>query len=303
MELRQIRYFLVLAEELNFSRAAERLHITQPPLTRQIQQLEDELGTVLFLRTPRHVELTAAGRTFLEEARKILSITDRAVERTQKAHRGELGRIDVGIYGSAVFSTIPRLLLTFRTRFPSVDITLHTMDKIEQVEALRDDRITIGFARIYPREPDITVEHVMEEAIWVAAHASHPLAAMEQVPVTALNGQPMILFPNFPRPSLADEVIAFCRAHGFQPKVVQEASDTVSAIALVSIGFGVALVPEAATNLHLPGLVYRPLEEPALNIGLSCAYRQGDVSPTLKEFLRIVRSHHETRARTVEPTS
>jgi len=289
MELRQIRYFLALAEELNFSRAARRLHITQPPLTRQIRQLEEHLGTPLFLRTSRRVELTAAGRTFLGEARGVLAVAERAAERAQMAQRGELGRIEIGIYGSAVFNIIPRLLLRFRTLFPKVDLELHTMTKVEQIAALRDERITIGFNRLFPPAVDIAVETVRQEAMWLAVHEGHHLAASPQVALAELDGEPLILFPSAPRPSMADEVIALCRAEGFQPRVVQETSDVVSAIALVAIGFGVALVPESATNVNLPGLVYRPLAAPRPQIELSCAYRRNDASPTLHEFLKIVR--------------
>lgn len=290
LEFRHLRYCVALAEEANFSRAAARLHITQPPLTRQIRQLEDELGVQLFVRTHKGVEITAAGETFLNDAYKILAFADQAAERTRKADRGELGRLDVGIFGSAVLNIIPRLLLNFRQMFPEVDITLHNLTKYAQIEALREGRLTIGFNRILPDETDMTVEPVINEEIVVALKAGHRLAAMAEIPLAELAGEPLILFPNQPRPSLADEVIAHCRAAGFHPQIVQEAGDVVVSVALVSIGFGVCLVPESGRNLQLPEVVYRPLQAPAPTIDLDCVYRTDDDSPILEAFLGIVHS-------------
>jgi DNA-binding transcriptional LysR family regulator len=149
MEIRQLKYFAVLAEELNFNRAAARLHMSQPPLTRQIQQIESELGAQLFLRLPRGLELTPAGASLQDDARRILGQLEVAKDRAGKAGRGQIGRLDVGIFGSAILNHIPRLLLQFRNRYPEVQISLHEQTKSEQLQALREKRITIGF-RTYP---------------------------------------------------------------------------------------------------------------------------------------------------------
>lgn len=295
METRQLRYFLAVAEELNFGRAANRLHISQPPLTRQIQQLEEQLGVQLFLRTPKGVELTAAGLLLLEDAGNILALTQRAQERAQLAGSGHLGRIDVGIFGSAMLNVIPRLLLTFRNLYPEVVLNLHNMNKTQMVEALRDRRLTIGFNRIIPASNDIVIERVLTEKILVAINRSHKLAYLREVPLMEISQVPLIVFPNHPRPSFADDVISLCHNEGFQPQIVQEVGDIVTAVSLVSSGFGISLVPESGANLKLPGVVYRPLKkDPSPSVDLSCIYRKDDPSPLLNAFLEIIRAFRDT---------
>ena len=170
MDLRRLKSFVVLAEELNFNRAAARLHISQPPLTRQIQLLETELGAPLFERQPKGLVLTAAGCTLLDDARRILGMADAAKDRAAQAGRGEIGRLDVGIFGSAIFHHIPRLLLQFRSRYPQVQISLHEQTKAEQIQALRERRLTIGFNRHVRPAPDLVVESVYQEPLLVALH-------------------------------------------------------------------------------------------------------------------------------------
>lgn len=289
MEFRHLRYFLALSDELNFGRAAKRLHISQPPLTRQIHQLEEEFGTELFVRTPKGVELTEAGRLFREEATKILALAQRTAERTQMAGLGQLGRLDVGIFGSAVLNVIPRLILEFRRQYPDVDIHLHNMKRPEQIEALKEGRLTVGFVRVFPDAPDMAVETVLKERLMVAINRDNELSRSREIPVLAFENQPLILFPSSPRPSLGDHVIALCHREGFQPRVAQEVEDVVTSIALVSCGFGVCVVPECATRLRLPRVVYRPLKGSNQIIELGCAYRPDDRSPILRSFLEVVR--------------
>lgn len=297
MNFRQIKYFVAVAQELNFGRAALALNISQPPLTRQIQQLEEEIGAPLFERTAKGVTLTQAGELLLQESLNIQSLVEQAVERTQRAAQGKLGRIDVGIFGSGVLSMIPRLLLRFRTAYPDVNIVLHAMNKTEQIEALRQHRITIGFNRMLEPIPDIRIELVKMEPLLVALPEGHPLAAEEAIPLAALKSHPMVMFPTGVKPNFIDRVMELCRQEGFQPKVSQEAGDAVTGVALVASGFGLALVPESATSLRLPGVVYRPLKNaPHAVVDLSCIYRQDDVSPILAAFLEIVRSHNDQAA-------
>ena len=165
MELRHLRYFCAVAKELNIGRAAATLHISQPPLTRQIQQLEDELGAQLFKRSVKGMELTDAGRTLYADAKNILALAELATERTRRAAQGLIGRLDVGIFGSGVFDVVPRVLLRFRQAFPDVKVVLHTLDKAEQFEALRERRITIGFDRVVPKFPGIGSRVVMWEKL------------------------------------------------------------------------------------------------------------------------------------------
>lgn len=296
-ELRQLKYFIALAEELNFRRAANRLHISQPPLTRQIQQMESDLGVELFTRTPRGVELTQAGKVLLEEATNIMALSERATERAQLAGQGQLGRMDIGIFGSATFDTIPKLILGFRSAHPNVNIVLHNMTKSEQINALRERRLTVGFNRFVAAEPDIATEIVYTENALVAIHRAHAFARKQEVNFKELKDQPLILYPRATRNSFADMVTTACREAGFEPRIVQEVDDVSTSIALVSSGFGVCVVPESARNLKLPGVVYRPLRKAKLlSIDLCCLYRKDDQSPILLEFLDIVRKFGSVRA-------
>ncbi|GAB3628334.1 LysR family transcriptional regulator [Pandoraea terrae] len=291
MDFRQIKYFIAVAEQLNFGRAALTLNISQPPLTRQIQQLEEEMGVHLFIRTPKGVELTQAGELFLQEALNIRSLLEQATERTQRAGQGRLGRIDVGIFGSGVLGTIPKLILQFRNAYPEVNVVLHTMTKGEQIEALRQRRITVGFNRLLEPLPDIETQLVRNERLLVAVNESHPLAREDAIPFRELKNHPMILFPSGMRPNFIDRVMDLCRREGFLPKVSQEVGDAVTGVALVASGFGICLVPESATTLRFPGVVYRPFKNaPQATVDLSCIYRRDDRSPLLMAFLEVVKS-------------
>jgi DNA-binding transcriptional LysR family regulator len=291
MELRLLRSFIVVAEELSIGRAAIRLHISQPPLTRQIQQLEQELGSELLLRTTRGVELTEAGRIFLEEARNIVALTEIASERTRKAGQGQLGRIDVGIFGSGIFGMIPAILMAYRQAYPEVNIVLHSMDKGEQINALRQRRINVGFNRLLQETPDINSEVILREALYLAVNLHHPFAQEERSDWKSLAGHPLVVFPSGTRPSFIDWVCDACRDEGFQPSIVQEVGDALNGVALVATGFGLCIVPESATNLKLPNVTYRPLIRHTIpTVDLSCIYRKDDSSPILESFLGIARA-------------
>ena len=303
MDLRHLKSFAVLAEELNFGRAAVRLHISQPPLTRQIQLMESELGARLFDRLPRGLALTAAGISLLDDARRILGLVDAAKDRAAQAGRGEIGRLDVGIFGSAIFHYIPRLLLQFRSLYPNVKIRLYEQTKVEQIQALRERRLTIGFNRHVRSEPDLVVETVYVEPLLVALHCEHPLAQQAAISVLELSQQPLILYPNNTREGFADHVVALFDHEGLQPQVELEVKDVVTAVALVSSGFGLCVTPEAASSLQLPGVVYRPLKaDPPPTVDLVCLYRLDDASPILTAFLETVRKlKPNTRAKDRSP--
>ena len=290
IEFRHLKYFVVLAEEMHFRRAALRLHISQPPLTRQIQQLEASLGVKLFNRSAKGVELTNSGELLLEEAQNILTLVEQAEERTKRADRGELGRLDVGIFGSAILDAIPKLLLAFRQAYPDVNIILHALSKDDQLEALRQRRITVGFNRFVEDQPDIASEVILHEPIYAALPDNDPLVEQPTVTLLDLASRPFVLFPNAGRPNFIDRVLQWCQREGFSPRVVQEVGDAVAGIALVASGFGVCLVSESATTLMMPRIVYRPVAgHDDLKIDLSCLYRRNDQSPILQAFLKIVR--------------
>lgn len=298
MDFRHLRYFIAVAEEENIGRAAARLHISQPPLTRQIHQLETQLGVQLFNRTPKGMELTTAGEMFLQEARNIRALVDQAVERTQRAGMGKLGRLDIGIFGSGILDKIPRLLERFRDLNPDVRLVLHNMEKHEQVEALRQRRINMGFSRLLSPLPDIAYETVACESLMIALNERHPLAAQSVVSFKSLANFPLILFPTGSRPSFIDKVIGLCHQVGFEPQIAQEVGDAVTAVALVARGLGASLVSESTEVLKLPGLTYRPLSGLPENAwaDLGCIYRPDDESPALGILLEIIREFRDGAA-------
>ena len=289
MDFKQIRYFLALAIDLNFTRAADRLHISQPPLTRQIQQLEANLGVLLFERTTRGVALTQAGLVFLEEARKIVALTDQAKNKTRLTHQGQLGRLDIGIFGSATLNVIPTLLIELRKTHPDIKISLQNTTKIQQIEAVREKRLDIGFNRVFPEVTDLAVETVLVENLFVAMNKNHPLARRRVLVVKDLINQPLILFPNNVYPTFADKVVSLCRNEGFTPNVAHEVEDVMTCIALVSADLGLSVVPASAVGLQLPDVRYHLLRSANATVDLSCVYRKDNSSPVLKAFLDIVR--------------
>lgn len=289
MDLKSMRYFLAVAEEGNFGRAAQRLHMAQPPLSRHIHALEEDLGTSLFVRTTKGARLTEAGQALLDEVPNLLALAQRARERARAAGRGLTGRIDVGLFGSGILDAIPRILARFHAARPEVKIVLHNLTKAEQLQALRERRITVGFNRLVPEEEDVAVKLVLREGLVVALPASHPLASRKRLRLRDLEGEPMILYPNIPLPGLAQEVAAAFRAEGVQLRVEQEVEDVLTTVALVAGGFGLAVTTVSATNLRLPGVVFRALASSHLaDLELSCLYRRGDRSPLLGAFLETV---------------
>jgi len=288
MELRHLRYFCAVARELNIGRAATTLNISQPPLTRQIQQLEDDVGAQLFKRSVKGMELTDAGHTLYAEAKNILALVELAAERTQRAARGLIGQLDVGIFGSGIFDVVPRVLLRFRQAFPEVKIVLHTMDKTEQVEALRKQRITIGFNRLVPKHPGIASRVVMREPLVAVVHETNPLAGRQSVSLRDLTDQPFVLFPSVARPNFSDFIVNQCQKHGFAPQVEQIVGDSVTGVALVASGFGVCIVPESVQAFQAKGVTFLPLTDSPLTIDVSCLYRDDDDSAVLQELLKII---------------
>ena len=206
MDLRDMRYFLAVAEEGHMGRAANRLHLSQPPLTRHIQALEEKLGVPLFLRTPKGMALTEAGLTLLQEVPNLLELAQQAAERTRLAGQGWIGRLDVGLFGSGVLDVIPRILAQFHQARPDVKIVLHNLTKDAQLQALRERRITVGFNRLVPAAPDISTMTVLRESLMVALPAVHPLSVLPSLRIRDLANVPLILYPNVPMRGLAQEV-------------------------------------------------------------------------------------------------
>lgn len=288
IEFRHLRYFVAVVESKSFRAAAQRLHVSQPPLTRQMQQLEELLGLALLERQPRGVELTAAGAVFFEEARNLLALAEQAIDRTQMAAQGQLGRLDVGVYGSAVFDAIPRVIQAFRLAHPRVEVVLHNLDRAGQIRALRERRLTVGFNRFFVEEPDLIWDVALHEQLNVAMHEAHPFAKRERLSFADLADQPLIVYPRTPRPSFIDQTLSLFHSRHLTPRIVQEVDDVVTAIALVSSGFGLTLASDSALTLRLPGIVYVPLEATDAQINLCMIRRANDDSALLRAFIDVV---------------
>lgn len=288
MDLRQLKYFIAVAEERHLGRAAQKLHLSQPPLTRQIQTLEEELGVSLFDRTSRGMELTQAGTALLEDARIIRALAEQARDRAHRAGSGQIGSLSLGVYGSAMFGVIPGVLQMFRERHPDVELTLHQAQTPAQVAALRQRRVLAVFERWLPDEDDIAVEPVARESLWVAMSESHPLAAEEDVAVEALHGQTLLTGNS--ATGIA-QVIELCRAHGFEARLAPPTSDVVVATLLAASGNGLSLVPASMLNVRFPGVTYRKLRtQTDASMDVHCFYLRGERSPLLISLLATIRA-------------
>ena len=289
MELRQLRYFATLADELHFGRAAKRLALTQPPLSQSIQKLEQELGVRLFERTRRRVVLTHAGKAFLDEARHTLARADGAVERARRAGRGETGRLAVGFLANTAYTLLPLVLREFARRFPQVTLELRELTQPQQFDALRRENIDVALLRPPVEDTELASQIILEEPFVAALPPAHALCALRRVPVRRLAGEPFVMYPRQPGLVFHHQIMDFCLRSGFSPRVAQEVSQTHTVIALVSAGIGVALVPHSARKIGLAGVAYRPLRETAPLARLAMAWRRADASPVVAAFLGVAR--------------
>jgi DNA-binding transcriptional LysR family regulator len=291
MDFRHLIYFVTLAEELHFRRAAERLHVVQPALSQQIARLEAELGVQLFARTKRQVQLTAAGRVFLGDARGMLTYRDQAVEAAQRAAKGHEGRLNLGFVGPAAYNVLPPLVRAYRAKYPDVLLNLHEHTTAEQLKMLAADELCVGIVRMPVYDSRFEVERILTESIAVALPADHPLSAAETVHIADLAGDGFILVPRALEPVVFDRYVTLCLSAGFSPTVVQEALQIHAIIGMVATGLGVALVPESMSTLRRFDVVYRPLETPAdaaLDTGV--AWRAGETPPVVDRFIETVRA-------------
>lgn len=288
MELRHLRYFVTVAEELHFGRAAERLHMTQQPLSQQIRQLEAELGVSLFHRTKRRVQLTEPGKAFLVEARQILLKADQAVEVARLVARGESGRLKVGFSGFATYSVLPKVLRMFRERFPRVELDLEEMTTSAQVQALQERQIHLGMMIPPVHDATLVIEPILREPFVVVLPETHPLA-QQPLTLSALANESFILVSRHLEPGYYDRCISLFQQAGFSPKVVQKASQKQTILGLVSAGIGVSLAPASIRNIHRTGVVYTPLSASMSEVELAAVWRQDEPSPVLRTFVEVIR--------------
>jgi DNA-binding transcriptional LysR family regulator len=289
VELRQLRYFVAVAEELHFRRAAERLHISQPPLSQQIRALEEELGFPLLVRTRRRVELTPAGAAFLRDARAIVLELDGAVAGARRIDAGQAGRLRINFVGSALFSIVPGTVERFRRSRPGVALELRERATVDQLRAVRAGVADVGLVRPPIEDDDeLRVQTVLRERTVAALPAGHPLAALRRVPLRRMAAEPLVLFPRDHAPGFHDLVIGALAGAGAAraggPRVIQYAPEMLTIIGLVAAGTGVSLVPASVARLALDGVAYRPVTGAPLS-ELVAITRAGDDSALVRAFV------------------
>lgn len=296
MDLRVLRYFSVLAEELHFGRAAKRLHMSQPPLSQQIRLLEEEIGAPLFERSHHRVELTAAGHALKQQAPLIFEQLDQAIDLTRQAGRGQLGELEIGIISSAMVDAVADALHYFGDRYPNVKWRLHEMTPVDQITALEEKRIDLCIFRVGYDTPDahkhgnadIKAELLMYEPICAVLPVSHPGAQEDTVALADLAEEPFVSF-ELGQSRLADFLHQNCIQAGFQPHISQQVIEAQTLLRLVSAQFGVALLPASMAQFAPEGVVFRHLEPKLPEVPLYQFYRAGDESPILKLFLSTLR--------------
>jgi DNA-binding transcriptional LysR family regulator len=290
MELRHLRYFLAVAEEGNFTRAAGKLGIGQPPLSQQIRDLEREVGAALFHRVPHGAELTAAGAAFLGEAKASLAAAEKAKLVAQSANRGETGRLSLGFTASSAFNpVVSTTIRRFRARWPEVQLSLTEMNTLALMQKLERGELDATFMRPGLDDPaGIRLRRLPDEPMVIALPASHPLARRSKLPLAALVDEPFILFPRLVGLSLYDDVVLACRKAGFELTVAQEAPQISSVVNLVAADLGVSIVPASISQIKLEGVAYRPIEGPPAVARLALAILKTHRSPVTENLMSLL---------------
>jgi DNA-binding transcriptional LysR family regulator len=287
VELRQLRYFTALAEELNFTRAAERLHISQPPLSAQIAQLESELGVKLFDRNSRKVSLTDAGATFLRDIRVIQSRLKEATERVRHVHLGLAGRIEVGLSGSHFLGPLPEFINLLALSHPDIHVVLNEMAPNDQLEALREQRIDISISRQSINDELLCSRELWSDPLLVALPCSHPLAGNKTLKLEALAQERFVMLRR-ETSSFAEKIFNACAARGFTPNVVQTVAEVPAQLSLVSAGLGIALVPTSTRQHQPPALAFCRLDEGDLQGNVHAVIRQDGKKAAVETFLTLL---------------
>lgn len=291
MELRHLRYFIAVAEELHFGRAAQVLGISQPPLSQQIQALEQEIGARLFERTNRRVELSEAGRLFLQEARLVLAQVDKAADVARRAQLGELGELKIGFTSSAPFnSSIPQAIFAFRQAFPAVHLNLQEMSSTQVAESLVDESIQVGLMRPLPLPDSLSVVELMREPLVAVLNAGHPLVEGSErgLHLAQLAEEPFVFFPRTYGSGLYAQLLNLARDAGFSPHFAQEAGEAMTIIGLVAAGLGVSVLPASYQRIRIDGVVYRTLLDQEAVTAVWLVQRKGQQTPMAKAFVELL---------------
>ena len=288
MEIRDLRYFVAVADEQSFTKAAAALGIAQPSLSQQIKKLEAELGIELFHRTKRSVRLTSPGRTMLPEARSLLSQAEVTREVARLAAGGRLGELTIGFIEATVFALLPGLISAFRSRYPDIAVSLRELTTVDQVAALRERTLDVGILRTPILGNDIEPVSLLKEHVVVALPAKHELARRQTIRLAWLREENFIFHEGSKASRLRDEIVELCRRSGFLPKVVQEAGEFHTICGLVAAGLGVSCVPSSAQAVKIQGVVYRRLTHPEVGIDYRAGWMRGTRSPAVRAFRSIL---------------
>lgn len=289
METKRLRYFLAVAEELHFGRAATRLEIAQPPLSRQIAALEEDLGVQLFDRSRSQIRLTQAGLVLQDHARQILDRLDAAFRETRLIGNGGAGRLRIAFVGSASHGLLPTLIKSFRSFYPDVRLALSALNNADLERALIGREIDIAVARPELKDEEFRRELLCREQLIVALPDNSPLAARDELRFTDLSDQTFVLYPRRPRPSYADVVLGICEREGFKPAALELTQDFQSAISLVSVGVGLSVVPESVSRTQRPGVTYRRYVGDNPGTALTVHARLDNRAPQVMNFLEVTR--------------
>jgi DNA-binding transcriptional LysR family regulator len=289
MELRQLRYFVAVAEELHFRRAAARLHMSQPPLSNQLRLLEEELGCPLMIRSRRRVELTAAGEAFLRDAKAVLGELGEAVQTARRIHAGRAGLLRISFVGSALLSLVPDLVKRYRAARPDVELQLRERSTEDQLRDLRAGALDVALLPLPVDAPDLRTEVLLRERAVAALPAAHPLAALKRVPLRRLAAEPLVLFPRTQAPGLHDRLLSSLTGPDGPPVVAQYAPETQTIVGLVAAEIGVSLVQASVQRLALPGVTYRPVAG-APTIELAALLPPGQESRPARDFVNLARA-------------
>ena len=301
IDLKQLKYFLAVAEEKSFSRAAERLHISQPPLSQQIMKLESELGVRLFTRTTRSFELTVAGKALMVEEAELLAKMRMTIDTIRQIDRGEVGRLRVGIVGSAMWGPIPSMLEQFQSQFPRVTWTIHELGPNDQWEALRNRQIDVGFWREPRIEPEVLKQANLRqdlcfpENVCVAMNEKHPLASLDAIELIDIANEPMLTL-HLTQSAEPRYLIQCCVNAGFEPMIFQEAAEPQTLLARVGAGLGVALLPQTTGRIGWPGVKFMPIRTNPPSANLYISYLAQDDAPVVRAFLNILFPEQPTDA-------
>jgi LysR family transcriptional regulator, benzoate and cis,cis-muconate-responsive activator of ben and cat genes len=297
MEIRHFRYFVAVATTRSFSRASEKLNMAQPPLSRQIQQLEDELG-VRLLNRERPITLTEAGRYFFDQTVQLLARVDEIKSTTLRISQGAVSQFTIGFVASTLYHALPELIRRFRIKAPGVEVMLSEMTTLEQVAALKDGRIDVGFGRLRFDDESLKRVTIHKERIAVAVPSgNHLVKRAGPLKLSHIVGEPLIIYPKSPRPSYADQVLSFFRDNGLNPpKSVFEVRELQAALGLVAADVGICLVPSSVRNLGRADVVYLDLDEPKIISPIIMSHRKNDRSRLLAQLVKLVRKFDDWEA-------